>query len=262
MIKSKEKIALGWIDGGTVMSGFAAYVSHLLLNRQDKVKEVVVSSGPYLSNNRNRMVELFLQTDCDWLFALDTDLKVNLESFDYLCESVDSETRPIVGGKYYLPFDNGMTLHPSAQSISQDPDAIYGQWLDESLVNGRTVVDNLHSVGLGYILIHRSVFEKVKKASQEINNPLPWFRDEWRNDAGTWISDDVYFFLQVQKLGINVALDPRATSGHLKIMTLDDDSYLTVRNNFQNAHAHHEHHEHRHERPSKNVSWWSRKKKQ
>ena len=119
-MKETEKIAVGWIDGGQIYSGFAAHMSHLLLNRGAVISDVVVSSGPYLSYNRNKMVELFLKTDADWLFAIDTDLKVTLKDFDQLCETADSEKRPIVGGKYYLPFMNGMEMQASAQAFRSE----------------------------------------------------------------------------------------------------------------------------------------------
>lgn len=260
-MNSNEKIAVGWIDGGQVYSGFAAHMTHLLLNRSDKVSDVVVASGPYLSYNRNRMVELFLQTNADWLFAIDTDLKVTLDSFDQLCETADSEKRPIVGGKYYLPFLNGTSMQMSAQQLVAGED--FGTWLDPSVATSTEPVEGLHSVGFGYALIHRSVFEALLQVREDKSNPLPWFLDYYRADVDMWISDDVYFFMTMHRLlpGINVTFEPRATSTHLKVMALSDDSFLSVRSDFRSSSAHNHPHEHKHELPSKYVSWWARKKK-
>lgn len=261
-MKETEKIAVGWIDGGQIYSGFAAHMSHLLLNRGAVISDVVVSSGPYLSYNRNKMVELFLKTDADWLFAIDTDLKVTLKDFDQLCETADSEKRPIVGGKYYLPFMNGMEMQASAQAFGPAGQP-YGNWLPISSIHQSTFIEGLHSVGFGYGLYHRSVFEAVFTAREDKTNVLPWFRDFYAADVDMWISDDVYFFIQLHKLvpGINVTFEPRATSTHLKVMALSDDSFLSVRTDFASALAHDHPHEHRHELPSKRVSWWAKKKK-
>lgn len=261
-MKDNEKIAIGWIDGGSVYSGFAAHISHILLNRHDRISDVVVASGPYLSYNRNRMVELFLQTKADWLFSIDTDLKVPMGSFDQLVESADAEKRPIVGGKYFLPFENGTSMQMAAQQFDPTGMSDFGTWLPVDAISRQEPIEGLHSIGFGYSMVHRSVFEKVFEARVDKTNPLPWFLDHYRDDAKMWISDDVYFFIQVAKLGINVSFEPRAASQHLKVMTLNDDSFLTVRNDFASALAHNHPHEHVHELPSKRVSWWARKKQQ
>jgi hypothetical protein len=266
MIKPNEKVAIGWIDNGQIMSGFAAHIVNLMLSRPEIITDVVVGSGPYLSYNRNRMVELFLQTDATWLFSLDSDLKVLPESFDFLCEAANEE-RPIVGGKYYLPFDNGHTIRVSGMT---KVDGInLGAWIDPNRVFNNEIIDDLHSIGFGYSLIHRDVFETVRAQSLAANpkNPLPWFKDEWLDEWQNWQSDDVYFFKQVNLLGINVALDTRATSHHLKVMHITDSALLTIRNDFSsNAHNHDNHnhpndHTHNHGLPSQRVSWWARRKK-
>jgi hypothetical protein len=264
MIKPEDKIAVGWIDGGQVMSGFAAYISNLLLSRP-VISDVVVASGPYLSYNRNRMVELFLQTDATWLFSLDSDLKITPEDFDYLCETADAEKRAIVGGKYYLPFDNGQSIHPSA--MEKVPGTKLGAWIDPSKVFDGKILDNLHSVGFGYSLTHRDVFETLKTVNlqKDPNNELSWFQDSWTSEYKNWMSDDVYFFIQVVEQGINVALDTRATSQHLKVMHIGDSSMLTVRNDFRSGPRNGHNHGHDHNvvevMPSQRVSWWARRKK-
>ena len=66
-MKSNEKVVIGWIDPGTVYSGFAAYIIQLAMHRSDRISNIVCASGSYLSANRNNMVRSFLQTDGDWL---------------------------------------------------------------------------------------------------------------------------------------------------------------------------------------------------
>jgi hypothetical protein len=261
-MNSNEKIAVGWIDGGQIYSGFAAHLSHLILNRNERISDIVVGSGPYLSYNRNKMVELFLKTKAEWLFAVDTDLKITLKDFDQLCETADSQKRPIVGGKYYLPFLNGTSMQASAQQFGPAGQP-YGNWLPVEATNSNQPIEGLHSVGFGYGLYHRSVFEAVFEAREDKTNVLPWFRDFYASEVDMWISDDVYFFIQLHKLlpGTNVTFEPRATSTHLKVMALSDDSFLSVRTDFNSAAAHDHPHQHVHELPSKRVSWWAKNKK-
>ena len=45
-MKANETIAVGWIDGGMVHTGFAAHLSQFLINRADRVTDVIAVSIP------------------------------------------------------------------------------------------------------------------------------------------------------------------------------------------------------------------------
>lgn len=253
MIKENEKVCIGWIDGGNVYSGFIAHLSTVMLNRSNIISDIVVSSGPYLSLNRNKMVESFLQTDAEWLFSIDTDVCINVEDFDKIIESADSVNRPIVAGKYYIPFDDGKTIIVSAQKIAPPGSVEPSQWLNIEDLN-TPIIDGLHSVGIGYCLIHRDVFQAIQLINS--GREWPWFKDEFKELSywKGWSSDDIYFWDQVRSLGINIALCADATSQHLKSFKLTDSTYLAV-NGMQ------PHHNHAHE-STKRISWWTKSKKQ
>lgn len=246
-----EKVCIGWIDGGTVYSGFIAHMSTIMLNRSDKISDIVVASGPYLSLNRNKMVTNFLQTDAEWLLSIDTDTCITVEDFDKLVEAADSAKRPIVGGKYYIPFDDGRTIVVSGQKFNPPGSTEPSSWLSPEDLH-EPIIDGLHSVGIGYCLIHRDVFEAI----QLMNNGTEWswFQDQftelpyWRG----WSSDDVYFFNQVHKINVPIALCTGATSDHLKSFKLNDATYLSVNAIQPSLHNHHHSH--------KKMSWWTKTK--
>ena len=220
-----EKVTVGWIDPGTVFTGFVAYISQLFLHRSDRISDVSVASGPYLSSNRNNMVSQFLLTKSDWLLALDSDLCITLESFDSLISKADKDKYPIIGGKYFIPFNNGTEIVLAAQSwhptVPKGGEFIHKYGPDE-------ILEDLHSIGAGYMLIHRSVFEKIAKENPA--NPMPWFQDEWRTEVyHQWISDDIWFFEKVHEAGFKVALDTKATSTHLKNFKIDESTYILVK---------------------------------
>jgi glycosyltransferase involved in cell wall biosynthesis len=216
MLKPNEKVAIGWIDPGTVHTKFAGSVARLILNSHGRISEVLASSGSYLSLNRNTMVERFLaQEEADWLLMFDSDVIISPEDFERLINSADKDTHPIMSGKYFLTFSNG-ELILAAQYRNND-DVL--SWLVDYEEN--TVYDNLTSVGCGYVLIHRSVFEAVSHARP--GHKYPWFQDEWNGE--TWMSEDVYFFDQCTALGIPVSLNTGASSNHLKQFGISDSSY-------------------------------------
>ena len=249
-----ETISVGWIDGGLIHSGFAANLSAIILNYPDKIKNVCVASGPYLSFNRNRMVSLFLETDTDWLLSLDSDVCLSLEAFEQLMNSADSETRPIVGGKYYIPFDDGRMVVASAQEVVDKTNHLAsGQWLSPEKANSKEVVDGLHSVGIGLCLIHKDVFRAIATLTED---RFQWFQDEWREGISTWSSDDMHFWEKCRALGLNIAINTAVTSEHIKTFRLNDSVFLAA-NPDRSKHEPHSHYA----RPEQRTSWWARKKK-
>ena len=222
---SAKKVTIGWIDSGSVTSGFAAYISQILLHRSDKIDGVVAASGPYLSANRNKMVQSFLETDSEWLLSLDSDLLVDIDSFDTILSAADEEKYPIVGGKYYLPLNGQLLLAAQAWHPEYEGGGIFLENTDISTSD--FMIDDLHSLGGGYLLIHRKVYEAILS---DATNPFPWFQDYYEDfPYDTWITDDIHFFKQVHRKGFKVALCTGATSEHLKTSKIGDSTYLNFR---------------------------------
>jgi len=267
-MNKNEKICIGWIDGGTVHTGFASHISKILLNRNEVISDIVCASGPYLSNNRNLMVEMFLETDADWLLSLDSDLVIGVDSFDILIENADKTKYPILGGAYYLPLGNGNNVVPSAMKMNESGKG--GTFLTfDDVEHADGIITNLHSVGGGFALIHRSVFEKIKDHTGE---KMGWFKDEYREELDSWISDDVYFYATCRALNINISFHPKTTSFHLKTFKLGYDTFKNYAALNQQGHNHdhgHNHgdpnaHQHEHPQdwmPNKKFNWWTKKKK-
>lgn len=250
-MKSNEKITIGWIDGGLVTSGFVAHLSQILLHRSDIIENVVVGCGPYLSLNRNSIARSFLDdTNSNWLLSLDSDLMIDLKSFDALIDSADSDKYDVIGGKYYVPVNDG--VYVSAQKKHPEIEG-GGAWIqsDDPDLN-KKMIENLHSVGAGFMLIHRRVLEKILKNS---SNQFPWFRDYWTDyPYETWISDDIHFCDLANRHGFNIALCTNATSSHLKTSKIDDSIYLNF-NNFNKWIKE------KNYRPEVKKNWWVRNKK-
>ena len=260
-MKNNEKVIIGWIDAGQVLTGFVAHVMQILIQRHDRVTDVLCASGPYLSLNRNKVVEKFLESDADWLLSFDSDVCIKLEDFDKLIAGADSEKRPIIGGKYYLPWDGQDKVVLAA--MVKDPEVDYSQETDEKMFPARwitnfgpdEIMDGLHSMGSGYVLIHREVFLAIRASNQ--GNRYPWFKDFWAEHHNDWTSEDITFYRQVRNLGINIALHTGAGSEHLKNMKITEDAFLQY--NRQSHNHGHVHGENRH--GNKIISWWAKSKK-
>ena len=220
-MNKNEKIVIAWPDAGSAYTGFVAYIMQILLHRRERIEDVVVSSGHYLSNNKNSCVATFLKSKADWLLLMDCDVLITLESFDTLINSADKEKRPIVSGSYFLPMNDNLYLsaqykHPELEDA--------GYWISDWNTD---IIDDLHSVGAGFLLVHRSVYEKIQENN---DNKMPqWFQDEyWGYPYNCWISEDIYFCKKARDLEFNIAINTKATSTHLKNVRVTEDNFIKI----------------------------------
>jgi len=255
-MEKNEKIAIGWIDSGTVLSPFAAFVSKIVLERGDLITDICVATGPYLTVNRNEMVNNFLHTDADWLLSLDSDVLVDLESFDNLIKNADAVKTPILGGIYYVPMaEIGQVLISGTRFKDGDPlgEDVSGMWIDS--FKDDEILENLHDVGLGYCLIHRSVFEKILK---DTHIRFPWFKEEWKPDPiNSWVSDDIFFCNLARKYGFKISMCTSARSSHLKTARINDSVYFSSKAIVDEQKRKHDA---LHDRNYHKKNWWQVKK--
>jgi hypothetical protein len=257
-MKKTDKVVIGWIDPGTVLSGFVAHVTQLLIHRNDRISDVIVTSGPYLSLNRNQMVATFLQSDADWLLSFDSDVCIGVDDFDKLVEAADENKRPIVGGKYFIPFSGGTELVLAAQTLRPNAELEdSGEWLID--YEQDVIIDNLHSMGSGYVLIHRDVFRAIQ--SIHPHNPLPWFKDGWNSKWNDWVTEDINFYQNARKLGINIAIHTGAGSKHLKSFAVTETQFLQFRGKVDEDIAAHNERFHNPGAVHKRRTWWSKGKR-
>jgi hypothetical protein len=224
-MEDNEKIAVGFAASGSVYADFAKSVMQLLIHCPGKIKDVISSNGPYIVENRNRVVEEFLKTEMDWLLFFDTDIVTTIKDFNTLVKAADKEKYPVIGGKYFLPLGGMIRVsgqHLVPDSKLRDP----GSWIENWQPN--EILDNLHSMGMGYVLIHRTVFEKIAEINTK--TPHPWFLVEYRPKPWRgWISEDIWFYEEVRKAGFNIALHTGVTSTHLGKLPVIEEDFLTQR---------------------------------
>ena len=210
-----EKIDIGWITSGTVYNEFATSVMNLLFFRRNIVDGFRSQTGPYIGVNRQRLVVQFLKNSkSDWLLMLDTDVIITFEDFDALMSVANKEKYPVLSGMYFFHFPS---QEVAFKVNAQDENG----WLTQYPKD--TIVGNLHSVGAGYVLIHRSVFEKIQDDNPDVW--APWFWDG-TDKIGAETSEDSYFSMQCKRSGIPIALYTGAKSRHIGKMAVTEEHFL------------------------------------
>lgn len=215
----KQKVVVGWPDGGNVASLFAqsllGFQAFEMLHPNDDYEVVQYSarSGLYVQENRNRLVKALLEEGADWLLQLDGDESFQPYLLRQLMQTADSVERPIVVGLYTNL--GGIDDRTGAITLIN---CIYKEAED-----GRyTAVDppedlqpfEVAAAGTGVMLCHRSVFEKLE---------YPWFWvDLYENEDGStqMMNEDLGFCRAARVAGFPIWCNPLAEVVHWKSLPL------------------------------------------
>jgi hypothetical protein len=215
--KGARNVMVATLDNGLVRGEFMKSMVDMVAwdaNYDHKIHSVIRSqSSANISNSRNFIVEEFLSSSAQKLMMIDSDMVFKPDLVHRLAEDVDGET-PIVGGltwrvskvdgkvstTMYLLDDNDQLMQPA-------------EWPEDALVQ-------VWATGAAVLMVHRSAFEKVKKA--EFSPAFPYFQEStWKGDP---VSEDVTFCVRAQMVHCPVLVDTGVEVGHVKerILSIKD----------------------------------------
>jgi hypothetical protein len=200
----RGSVCLGYITGGTVRHEWHVAMQDFILRDAFGAQIIgaqAVCTGPYIADNRNQVVERFLETPCEWLWFTDIDIEFDPTVLDRLLAVADVQERPIVGALYF-------------NQINDTPAGTWWPvWTEEIGASTTRVVTrielgrtyDLTVTGMGCTIIHRSVFEKL--ATLVGDDPWKWFgHDLIRGDDGTMrrAGEDATFCYRARAAGFPV----------------------------------------------------------
>lgn len=201
------KVVLGVIHDAQMDSPFVWSMFQLLRTRDQNIAGAISVGGGAgrLDNARNEVAKRFVdKTTCDWLFTLDTDMVFSPEDFDALLASADEVDAPIVSGMYFV--DEKPPRVAAANTVGTSIKSIT-DWEDDKLVS-------VDWCGAGFMLVHRSVFDKVG------DNP---YRQDIVAPSGALVGEDYSFCERARQAGFAVKVNPSVFVGHVKPRILGFD---------------------------------------
>lgn len=156
-----------------------------------------------LDEGRNKVADEFVRSSNDWMLWIDTDMAFTANDFDKLLARAKMGNL-IVSGLYYR------ATNPPTPCMMRYKDGrvrVLKDWPKNAVVS-------VDTVGLGFILTHREVFEKI--AAQGYSQSHPWFDNGQRGPAGQTLSDDSSFCFRAKEVGFDILVDTSAVIGHIK----------------------------------------------
>lgn len=170
---SRNSLTVGYITGGSDKDNFlrSLWNFHLIDEGNGKVWEdgdLIGARGLYVDNNRNDVIYKFLTRNLSkeaFLF-LDTDMSFDPEAIYMLIDALDPINCPIVSGFY------GAWRRDNLFPEWWEYDSTLGFVPIRTFKGGEGELQELDGCGMGFCLIHRSVFEKFPLLE---NDPWRWF---------------------------------------------------------------------------------------
>lgn len=190
-----------------------AYHSHRLVPGGRQFRENAQSGG--IVAGRNRVAQKFLDdTDCEWLFMVDSDMGFGPSTVDDLIAAADPVERPVVGGLCFALRADGPGEHYGRKYIVVPTLYEFGE--DNEGIGFRSILDyprdqmvRVAGTGAACVIMHRSALVKLREK----------LGDHWYDPVtykGITFSEDLSFCIQLAAAGSPLWVNTAVRTEHYK----------------------------------------------
>lgn len=172
---------------------FVNLINFLTYPRKHKLM-LFFTDATYITHARNKLVELFLQSDCEYMLFLDSDILVPKN----IAEALLSFNKEVVSAMYYTRDDGKPMFRVYRDGNYYEP----GEFPKNDIFE-------VGGVGLGCCLLKREVVEKVAKSVGDQTMFDVVYKN--RNYA---VGEDIFFSELIRKAGYKVWVATAVTVGH------------------------------------------------
>lgn len=179
---------------------------------------------------RNKLAELMLTGEAEWLWMVDTDMSFAPDTVERLVESADPIERPIVGGLCFAHKTDGKAsfhgtryrAQPTLYDFLDEPDRV---GFAPRFTYEPDALEPVAGTGAACLLIHRSVFEDVRAKYGAV-----WFDPIVHPTGPTTFSEDLSFCVRAAGCGHSAWVHTGVkTSHHKGGVYLDEQFYIAQR---------------------------------
>jgi hypothetical protein len=225
--------------GGQCTTGYLSsmfYLSKAMheINLQNTLATCINES--LITRARNRLVKLFLDTDCTHLMFIDADISFNpldvirllMHNKELVCASYPMKglmLQNLIGKIFDNAEDIEKALHNYVINLAKEDQAKFKDNQGPVRINTENGLVEIMDAGTGFMCIKREVIEKMIKAYPETAYISEEDNREWHAlfdciiDNGRYLSEDYTFCRRWQKIGGKVWLDPDVTLDHIGTYT-------------------------------------------
>lgn len=186
-----------------------------------------------LAQARNKAITEFLADDrSDWLFWVDTDMGFAPNTVDQLFAAADPVDRPIMGALTFA------AVHEQHDEVGGYRDVFMPVVMDWAVAESgpgfavrwnypRDAVTRVDGTGSACILIHRTVFEKIR----DEHGPewASWYSRVINPATTELVGEDLSFCLRAARAGVPIHVDTSVQTTHAKKFWLQQQDYWQQR---------------------------------
>ena len=231
--KSKSVFIATPMYGGMCHGSYAKSVFNtmkFLLDNGIEVQYRDMYNNSIITEARDLFTHMFLNSGCDYLFFIDADQSFKPE--DVL--RMINEDKDIIGGVVPKKRMNWESISEAVKhGVPSDMLSKFSGEFNLSLMPGQEQPEDftksfeVSHIGTGMMIIHKSVFEKLKDSTREYTytgsgilgaNPGDKMNEYWNtniSDEGKLMGEDVNFCYMWRKLGGKVYAAPYAKTTHV-----------------------------------------------
>lgn len=180
-----------------------------------------------LSHARNTATAAFLSSEADWMLWIDTDMGFEQDALERLLQVADPVSAPVIGGLCFIEGDYSHDFRGGLRS-SLAPTLYDWCWVEpKSGMPGAYKlltrqdwktgeVTRVGATGTGFLLVHRSVYEKISVWLQEQGAPPHIWFERIPGPDGELCGEDISFCLRVHQIDLPVLVHTGVTTTHQK----------------------------------------------
>lgn len=176
--------------GGTLHSETASCLLDSLSTMNYKKNVAIMTTG-YKNSALNLAINAARKHGATHFMSIDNDMVFPPDGINRLLE----QDKEIIGATYN---ERRFPLRSTVKMADESGQLYSGD------ISQYTETFPVYSLGLGFVLMKMSVFDKVNK---------PWFNSPLEENDN-FSTEDFYFFDKCQKVGIEIFCDPRITVKH------------------------------------------------
>ena len=217
----QETVSIAWCDNGMVDGKFMQGVTDVMLKSGVTFSSTLRSQGNQIARQRQTVIDYWYEkSKSDWLLWVDSDVVISPETFRLLWDNKDAKERPLVSGVYFTtdnPEEPLMIPMPTVFSFTNKGDGTFGLSRVHPLPKNQLI--KVDAAGFGFILMHRSIVEKVKAVSPDGQ----MFMEMGRGTK--FIGEDIFFFALCDKAEVPLYCHTGALAPHMKRFSFDEHYY-------------------------------------
>jgi hypothetical protein len=155
----KERITIGWCDGGMVEGRFMSGVVNTIIEAPKHKLNIVNTirvQGNQIARQRQSLWDFWDKlSDSEWLLWVDSDIVITPQIVNMLWEVADKKTKPVVTGVYFVSSENEQSLMEPVPAIYRETGDPYRTQVILDLPENQVIPIDV--AGFGLMLMHKSI---------------------------------------------------------------------------------------------------------